>query len=283
MEIFTYDRSASRLEPVEIEAGNVRSELRRAVDLARPLPSRAEELLAHIRQHCPETVAQWTADGLVSFRLHGLEFARQASGAESLVAPFLFGVDQTQPLTPAAEPDFTSLLQQLTAQRHARGNRRDHLYALQPERWMEERLRADIQRLSPALDPRFVYEQVPVCRAAHRDLLDLLAITREGRLAIVELKADEDIGFPLQALDYWKAVRYHQQRGDFERLGYFPGMQIADAPPLLYLVAPALRWHPRSDDVLRWISPAVPCVRVEINEDWRNRIEVLDRRQHTNA
>jgi hypothetical protein len=48
---------------------------------------------------------------------------------------------------------------------------------------------------------------------------------------------------------------------------------------LLYLLAPALRWHPRSDSILRWISPEVPIVRIEVNEDWRSRIEVVERRE----
>jgi len=34
-------------------------------------------------------------------------------------------------------------------------------------------------------------------------MIDVLTLTRDGRLAVVELKADEDIHLPLQGLDYW--------------------------------------------------------------------------------
>ena len=39
-------------------------------------------------------------------------------------------------------------------------------------------------------------------------MLDLLTVTRGGRLAILELKVDEDLHFPLQGLDYW--IRVHR-------------------------------------------------------------------------
>ncbi len=38
-------------------------------------------------------------------------------------------------------------------------------------------------------------------------MIDVLTLTREGRLAVLELKADEDIHLPLQGLDYWARVR----------------------------------------------------------------------------
>jgi hypothetical protein len=37
-------------------------------------------------------------------------------------------------------------------------------------------------------------------------MIDVLSVTREGRLAVVELKADEDIDLPMRALDYWSRV-----------------------------------------------------------------------------
>lgn len=38
-------------------------------------------------------------------------------------------------------------------------------------------------------------------------MLDLLTPDRNGRLTILELKADEDLHLPLRALDYW--IRVH--------------------------------------------------------------------------
>ena len=38
-------------------------------------------------------------------------------------------------------------------------------------------------------------------------MLDLLTLDRNARLVVLELKADEDLHLPLQALDYWIRVR----------------------------------------------------------------------------
>ena len=48
------------------------------------------------------------------------------------------------------------------------------------------------------LDPTCLYSQVPAFSASDRAMIDVLTVTREGRLAVVELKADEDIHLPLQ-------------------------------------------------------------------------------------
>ena len=92
-------------------------------------------------------------------------------------------------------------------------------------------------------------------------MIDVLTCTLDGRLAILELKADEDIHLPLQGLDYWARVRWHQHNGGFLRNGYFAGRELSDAPPLLYLVAPALRTHPSTDTLLRYLSPQIQWTR----------------------
>ncbi len=92
-----------------------------------------------------------------------------------------------------------------------------------------------------------MYSQVPAFTATDRAMIDVLTCTLDGRLVILELKADEDIHLPLQGLDYWARVRWHQHRGDFPRNGYFAGRELSNAPPLLFLVAPALRIHPATD------------------------------------
>ena len=48
---------------------------------------------------------------------------------------------------------------------------------------------------------------------------------------------------PLQAVDYWLRVRRHQREGDFQRYGYFAGIELDPQPPLVWLVAPGLRFH----------------------------------------
>src|SRR5271156_2344246 len=66
-----------------------------------------------------------------------------------------------------------------------------------------------------------------------RAIIDVLAVTHAGRLAVVELKADEDIHLPLQGFDYWSRVEWHHARGEFPRFGYFEGRELSADKPLL--------------------------------------------------
>jgi hypothetical protein len=142
-------------------------------------------------------------------------------------------------------------------------------------------------RVLPHLDPRHVYAQVPaIAGASDRGLLDLLGVTADGRLAVVELKADDDLHFALQGLDYWIRVRHHHlqtvdQRtglGEFQRHGYFRGVELSPLPPRLYLVAPALRIHPATETILRYFSPKVEWNLLALDERWRLQIRVVWRK-----
>jgi hypothetical protein len=105
--------------------------------------------------------------------------------------------------------------------------------------------REDVTRVDAMLDARFVYTQVFANAGGAHGILDLLAVTRSGRLAIIELKASEHIHLPLQAADYWLRVRRQLQNGKIARGGHFPKIELPQAPPLVYLVAPALRFIAR--------------------------------------
>ena len=59
----------------------------------------------------------------------------------------------------------------------------------------------------PELRGDLVYNQVPALSTGDRGMLDLLTLDRNARLVVLELKADEDLHLPLQALDYWMRVR----------------------------------------------------------------------------
>ena len=110
-------------------------------------------------------------------------------------------------------------------------------------------------------------------------MIDVLAATRDGRLAVVELKADEDIHLPLQGLDYWARVEWHHARGEFSRFGYFPGAELAPGPPLLILVAPAFHIHPTTDSLLRFLAPEIEWTLAAIDEHWRDQVRVLFRKR----
>ena len=132
-------------------------------------------------------------------------------------------------------------------------------------------------RVDATLDARFAYSQVFASAGGAHGILDLLAVTRSGRLAIIELKAGEHIHLPLQAADYWLRVRKHLERGEIARYGYFPAVELQRAPPVVYLVAPALRFHPSTDEILRCLSLELEVVRVGLAEGWRRGLRVIIR------
>jgi hypothetical protein len=168
-----------------------------------------------------------------------------------------------------------------------RGNRADPIPSTQPQSESEVDSGAAHSRVLPRLDPHHVYTQVPaIAGASDRGLLDLLGVTADGRLAVIELKADDDLHLALQGLDYWIRVRHHHLQspdpasglGEFERHGYFRGVELSPLPPRLYLVAPALHIHPATETVLRYLSPAVEWQLLALDERWRQQVRVVWRR-----
>jgi hypothetical protein len=154
---------------------------------------------------------------------------------------------------------------------------RHPVYTRAPERWMESLLKTDLSVLELELAGSPVYSQTFSVAGPARGLIDLLTVDRSGRLVVIELKADQDPQLPLQALDYWVRVKWHLERGDFQARGYFPGRILSAAPPLLWLVFPAIQLHPSNEVVLKYLSPAVPVRRLGVNEDWRRGIHVIFR------
>ncbi len=140
----------------------------------------------------------------------------------------------------------------------------------------------DIRSIDERLNPAHVYSQVPAFTASDRAMLDVLSVTIDGRLAILELKADDDLHLAIQGLDYWARVRWHQQNGGFARNGYFPRCELSDAPPLLYLVTPVLRTHPATSVLLKYLSPQIEWQLVQLDEHWRAGIRVVNRKRGNN-
>jgi hypothetical protein len=134
------------------------------------------------------------------------------------------------------------------------------------------------------VDPAHVYAQVPAFAASDRGMIDLLTATREGRLTVIELKADEDIHLPLQGLDYWSRVKWHHEREEFHQFGYFretdgKARSLSGKAPILLLVAPALHIHPATDTILRYLSPEVDWTLIALDERWRVEIKVVFRKR----
>src|ERR1039458_10303669 len=137
--------------------------------------------------------------------------------------------------------------------------------------------RQEIERVYAPLSPAPVYDQVPAFAGGDRGVLDLLAVERSGRLAVLELKATADLQLPMQALDYWLRVKWHLDRGEFTPNGYFPGIQLLPEPPRLFLVSPALEFHPATETVLSLFSPTIDVERVGVGVEWRKGLQVMFR------
>ncbi|HWZ56087.1 MAG TPA: hypothetical protein VNZ63_08455 [Verrucomicrobiae bacterium] len=275
VELYEYEPVYWRVRKIaRSNAGNLdtwivaRREIEQAIAGAMPLAER-------IRAMAPEAirigVAPATRD--VTLRFRGMEFARWRQGE------MWYGLgDHQQILTPGKWPALEALVRQLDLHRHALASDTKHrLYRAQPERWLETMVAADPARIDARLDPRHVYAQVPAFSSGDRGIIDLLAATRDGRLAILELKASEDIHLVMQAADYWLRVRFHHAQDEFRRYGYFPEIQLNAKPPLLFLVAPGFRFHPSMDIVLRYLSSEIEISRIALVENWRGGLKVIFR------
>ncbi|HZY61183.1 MAG TPA: hypothetical protein VFE38_01565 [Edaphobacter sp.] len=296
-ELWELDQTMEELEERDIaDQGNLTTRLLRAPNetTTRELFSQAtERVMSLVPVELWNKVEQRVHNGPeLAFLLHGLEFARIRSGyavnsfKRSHEITFGAGANET-PLTEENESDLRELIARLFARRTEDGDKRDPLYRMQPERWLESILRQNIEPLDEHLDRAHVYTQVPAFAASDRGMLDLLSVTRDGRLAVIELKADEDLHLALQGLDYWIRVRWHHLQnpdsatglGEFQRHGYFGGIWLSPEPPRLYLVAPALRIHPATEIVLRYLSPRVEWILAALDERWRTTVKVVWRKR----
>jgi hypothetical protein len=217
-----------------------------------------------------------------SLRIAGLEVAR----IEGQLAPRIyFGLEGSfRRLDESCHDEFRAFLREVRRIRCADSPHPQHeFYRLQSERWLESMLYKDITRLDPALSPDHVYPQVPAFSGSDRGVIDLLTTTRRGRLAVVELKVHEEINLPLQGLDYWLRVNWLESRNQFQEFGYFQGCELSPAPPLLYLVSPAFRFHSTTEKLLRYFDRKIEVILIGINDSWRKDIQVLFRHQNAGA
>jgi hypothetical protein len=195
----------------------------------------------------------------ISIRLRGLEVARVSK--EGTVYPL------GQPLS--------RTVQELAELR--RYGSRHPLARTHEERWLESNVIGNICRLLPSVEGRHIYPQVPSFIGEERNIIDLLTVTREGRLVIIEIKVSADPDLPFQALDYWIAVEHHRKAGDFANKGYFAGCSLRPEPALLVLVAPLLAYHKTSRMLTGLLPPELPLLQIGINQAWKKEIKILRR------
>jgi len=301
-ELYTLDEHSEELEPVDFrDTGNLDSRLVHAFS-AQAARERCGEGVARLMSLVPAEARERVevracSAGEVGLHLHGLEFARVRHGfaahsfAQQDEITFGAGANET-PLTEESEALARDLFRRLFLSRRPDGAHTDPLYRLQPERWLEAELRASLAELLPGLRGDLLYTQVPALSTGDRGMLDLLTLDRNGRLTVLELKANEDLHLPLQALDYWIRVRaLNDDRkpapgnagarplSAFERQGYFDGAEVSPLAPRLLLAAPALRIHPANEPVLRYFSPQVEWELIALSEHWRRDLKVVFRKR----
>ncbi|MGB8970132.1 MAG: hypothetical protein WCC16_15130, partial [Candidatus Sulfotelmatobacter sp.] len=265
------------------DRGNVATRLVHAADDA-AARERFKESIARVQQVLPNFEISVLSAAEIAFRWRGLEFAQARlggiPGSFRSTEEIVFGVGaEERILDRSNEAAFTELAHCLRDTRHPYGPRQHPLWRLRPERWLESLVAGDGSVVDDRLEPSCRYSQVPAFSGADRAMIDVLATTRAGRLAVVELKADEDIHLPLQGLDYWSRVEWHHSRGEFPRFGYFEGRELSSEKPLLFLVAPALHVHPATDTLLRYLSPEIEWEFVGIDERWREGVKVVFRKR----
>jgi hypothetical protein len=282
-QIYELDERSEKCERMDtFDTGNIISRLTRAVN-AEAAHERFSMSIGRIRSLVPAAEITVDSGSEISFRLHGLEFARARltpiAGSFRNNESILFGVGPAEYiLDDSNQHVFMEMIRRIAEQRRSGGSHTSLLFRLLPERWLESLITHDVRTIDERLDPGFVYSQVPAFAAGDRAMLDVLTCTVDGRLAVLELKANEDIHLPLQGLDYWARVRWHQQHGEFTRNGYFAGRELSSAPPLLYLVAPVLHVHPTTDVLLRYLSPRIEWALVQLDEHWREGVRVINRK-----
>lgn len=275
IELYEVDEQHGAVVPLDVtDAGNFDTWLTPRRDFRRAIES-ARDWIQRITALAPEAIDIVVPPGTreVAFRFRGLEFARWR---ENHVEFGLSRVPHT--LTEASWASLKRLVRKLSRSRNPDSQQRNsNLFRAQPERWLESMVLQEPSSIDAHFRADHVYSQVPAFTGGDRGVIDLLTVRLDGRLAVVEIKASQDIHMVLQAADYWLRVRLHQERREFARYGYFCGVELQEKPPLLYLVAPGFQFHPAVEVILRYLSPEIEVTRIGLNEGWRHGIQLIFR------
>lgn len=267
------DGSLAMLEPIAL------SELWNAPVPTVRLPTIIEPTESALRlvALAPEAIDSVFSRHGETVRYRGLAFARirRTLGEERC----WIGIDGARrPLNDETLRDLAFLLEGLEHYRvHDSPNRQHAFYQTAPEAWLEAIIRRDVRRLDANLILSPVYHQF----RADRDKIDLLALRRDGRLVIIELKVEPDREMIFQTADYWRKIEHIRRSGKLNEARLFGNLEIADAPAICYLVAPTLSYHRDFDFSASLVTREIEIHRFNLAEDWRRKLRVLERRRVT--
>lgn len=208
-----------------------------------------------------------------TLRFLGLPFARvrKISGEEKI----WFGTKtKRQILNESNHAEFYELIENLRNYRCSDSpNKRHTLYENAPEAWLEAILRQNIKRLDANLILSPLYNQF----RAEKDKIDLLALRKDGRLIVIELKVSPDREMIFQAADYWRKIERQRRAGNLRKANIFGELEISDQPTLVYLVAPTLSFHRDFEFLSKTITTDIEIYRFDLSENWRANLKVLRR------
>jgi hypothetical protein len=208
-----------------------------------------------------------------TLRFLGLPFARVRKVFER--EKVWFGIERNrQILSEENQKDLLELIENLKIYRRFDSPNKHHaFYTLAPEAWLEAVLRRNINLLDANLILSPLYHQF----RAERDKIDLLALRRDGRLVVIELKVAPDREMIFQAADYWRKIEILRRNKSLQKAKIFGDETISENPAIVYLVAPTLSFHRDFDFLASTVSPEIEVHRFGVNENWREEIRILQR------
>lgn len=248
-----------------------------AKKLILPETVEASETARRIREISPDEIDIIFSKQGETLRFLGVPFARvrKMLGVEKT----WFGIEKNrQPLSKDSFGDLAELIENLKKYRRPNpAEKRHELYRLSPESWLESILRRNIKLLDANLVLSPIYNQF----RTSADKIDLLALRKDGRLVIIELKTSPDREMLFQAADYWRKIELQRRRGELKKAKAFGDLEILDKPALVYTVAPALSFHRDYELFAKMLSKEIEIWRFELHENWRENLKVIARKNYS--
>jgi hypothetical protein len=235
----------------------------------------ASGISREIIELAPESIDRlFTANG-ETLRYKGLPFVRVRRVLEEEKA--WFGIERERRiLNEDSYEDFYELFETLERYRRFDSPNKQHaFYREAPEAWLESLFRQNIKMLDANLILSPIHNQF----RTSRDRIDLLALRRDGRLVIIELKVAADREMIFQAVDYWRKIELRRRKGDLVKAKIFGSRKIAEKPAIIYLVAPTMSFHRNFDFLAAAVAEEIEIYRFDLAENWRENLKVLGRRK----
>jgi hypothetical protein len=204
-------------------------------------------------------------------RFFGLPFARVRRLAN--VEKAWFGIERERRiLNENSRSEFFDLFENLEIYRRFDSpNKRHALFQLAPEAWLESLLRRNVKLLDGNLILSPIHNQF---RSAN-DTIDLLALRRDGRLIVIELKVAPDREMIFQAVDYWRKIELQRRSGNLRKAKTFGDLEISNEPTLVFLAAPTLSFHRDFEFLGKTVSPEIEIYKFGLSENWRENLKVM--------